>query len=69
MKAIVYMILDCPLCQREIERLQAEGIETEIRSMDDLRTGKINDIDAITEAGMAGWEAPLVRIIEEPAHG
>jgi glutaredoxin len=64
MKAIVYTLPDCPLCKREIKRLQAEGIAVVERGMDDLREGKYQDMDALTDAGMQGWEAPLVRMVD-----
>ena len=52
MKAIVYTISDCPYCKREIDRLKAEGVKVTERSMNDLREGKYQDLDAIADASL-----------------
>ena len=65
MKAIVYTLPDCPRCKQEIARLEAEGVKVTERSMNDLREGKYGDPDAIADASMQGWAAPLTEMVKD----
>lgn len=58
----LWTLPDCPRCEKAGRRLREAGLPYALRSIEALRRGEIQDVDALAYLVLSDGQAPMIRV-------